>query len=107
MNSKYEGLGFTKVLVQALQALNLSSIEVWSLWRSESFYKSLGFVDVVALSPGESKKKMRESFTSLEELEDASSLKRVVGDFGPLLIWNNPSASNLGMLEQVLESFSK
>jgi hypothetical protein len=89
MNSKYEGLGFTQVLVEALQSLDISSIEVWSLWRSESFYKNLGFVDVVALSPDVQKKKIRESFTSLEELEDASSLKRVVGDFGPLLIWNN------------------
>lgn len=93
MNSKYEGLGFTKVLVEALQKLDILSVEVWSLWRSESFYKKLGFVDVVALSSVDTRKKIKGSFSSLEELEDSCSknLKRVVGDFGPLLIWNAPS----------------
>ena len=82
MNSKYEGLGFTRLLVESLQELKyVSSIEVWALWRSESFYKKLGFVDVVALSTIESK--------NMEDLvEDSRNLKRVFGDFGPLLIWN-------------------
>lgn len=89
MNCKYEGLGFTKVLVQALQELDVLSVEVWSLWRSEGFYKKLGFVDVVALSSGDSRKK-KKSYSFLEEYDDSKNLKRVVGEFGPLLIWNAP-----------------
>ena len=88
MNSEYEGFGFTKVLVESLQELTfVSSIEVWSLWRSESFYKKLGFVDVVALQQEYTRKGgKRGSF--IQDLQDSKNLKRVVGDFGPLLIWN-------------------
>lgn len=73
MNTHYEGLGFSRRLVRELQALpNLASVEVWSLWKSESFYKALGFVDVISVT---------------SDPAHVAETRRVVRPYGPLLTW--------------------
>lgn len=60
----------------------VESIQVWSVWQAESFYKGLGFRSVVASSHGKVREKRN----------------RILGEFGPLLMWsekNKDSQSNL------------
>jgi hypothetical protein len=60
----------------------VQSIQVWSVWQAEVFYKGLGFRSVVASSEGKKEKR-----------------NRILGEFGPLLMWsfekNKDSQSNV------------
>ncbi|KAJ3012035.1 hypothetical protein HKX48_006529 [Thoreauomyces humboldtii] len=65
INTAYEGMGFSRRLIQELHRLaRIETVEVWSLWHTERFYKEHGYVDVPHPKGG-----------------------RVQADWGPLLIW--------------------
>ncbi|KAI8910560.1 hypothetical protein DFJ77DRAFT_470189 [Powellomyces hirtus] len=74
INTAYEGMGFSRRLIQELHRLpRILTVEVWSLWHTERFYKEHGYVDVPHPKGG-----------------------RVQADWGPLLIWmkSNAKVSN-------------
>ena len=58
------------------------SIQVWSVWHAESFYKSLGFRNIL-------------EYPSSGSLRDGRKPKKVEGEFGPHLVWNNHSVDQL------------
>ncbi|KNC99510.1 uncharacterized protein SPPG_04902 [Spizellomyces punctatus DAOM BR117] len=81
VNTAYEGLGFSRRLIKELHRLpGIETIEVWSLWHTEHFYKEHGYTTVPHPQGG-----------------------RVEAEWGPLLIWvkadnevENPRASIIG-----------
>ncbi|KAJ3297513.1 hypothetical protein HK104_000415 [Borealophlyctis nickersoniae] len=85
-NPKYERHGFSRELVRELHRKK-ESVEVWSLWSSESFYKGLGYGDVMAPDG-----------------------HRVQAEWGPLLVWvrgneernNRESLSGMGTLTSMV-----
>ena len=83
MSSLYTSHGFSKRIIRKLQHLPfVQSIQVWSLWHAESFYKRLGFRHVVqaveapTTHPGKQVRKKK------------SFIRNVEGEWGPLLVWN-------------------
>ncbi|KAJ3180720.1 hypothetical protein HDU87_001833 [Geranomyces variabilis] len=47
INTAYEGMGFSRRLIQELHRLpRILTVEVWSLWHTERFYKEHGYLDV-------------------------------------------------------------
>lgn len=51
------------------------SIQVWSVWHAESFYKGLGFKNVLEYSAS--------------DRSIGKRARKVEGVHGPLLVWNN------------------
>ncbi|KAJ3253025.1 hypothetical protein HK103_001035 [Boothiomyces macroporosus] len=81
VSTTYADRGFSKKIIRKLMYLpGVTSIQVWSVWGAESFYKSLGFRNVLKYGEG-------------------GRPRRVDGDYGPLLIWNHSQ-------ERVRDSFS-
>ncbi|KAJ3323056.1 hypothetical protein HDV06_002502 [Boothiomyces sp. JEL0866] len=72
-------IGFCEIIRKLMYLPGVNSIQVWSVWGAESFYKSLGFRNVLKHSEG-------------------GRPRRVEGEYGPLLIWNHQ--------ERVRDSFS-
>ncbi|KAJ1563259.1 hypothetical protein HK405_002733, partial [Cladochytrium tenue] len=58
-------------------------VEVWCLWDAEPFYKDLGYADVYAPSDGGA---------AAAADNTAAQGRRVVADFGPLLLWSCTSS---------------
>ncbi|KAJ3417621.1 hypothetical protein HDV05_000078 [Chytridiales sp. JEL 0842] len=70
----YENQGFGRKMLRELHRRpRVETVEVWSLWHAEGFYRGLGYGDVVTRQ-GE----------------------RVVASFGPLLIWVKADHQALG-----------
>ncbi|KAJ3308472.1 hypothetical protein HDV04_001202 [Boothiomyces sp. JEL0838] len=81
VSTTYADRGFSKKIIRKLMYLpGVTSIQVWSVWGAESFYKSLGFRNVLKYGEG-------------------GRPRRVDGDYGPLLIWNHSQ-------ERIRDSFS-
>ncbi|KAJ3206359.1 hypothetical protein HDU67_008231 [Dinochytrium kinnereticum] len=73
VSSHYENRGFGRRLLRELHRhRRVESIEVWSLWHTEHFYRSMGYGDVQNSVTGE----------------------RVVVEWGPLLLWVKPFPGN-------------
>ncbi|KAJ3160665.1 hypothetical protein HDU86_000424 [Geranomyces michiganensis] len=70
INTAYEGMGFSRRLIQELHRLpRILTVEVWSLWHTERFYKEHGYLDVPHPKGG-----------------------RVQAEWGPLLVWMRAKA---------------
>ncbi|KAJ3115553.1 hypothetical protein HDU96_000434 [Phlyctochytrium bullatum] len=68
----YANLGFGRRLLRELhRQKRVESVEVWSLWHAEPFYRGLGYGDVRHPATGE----------------------RVVAEWGPLLMWVKPGVA--------------
>ncbi|KAJ3271035.1 hypothetical protein HDV01_007116 [Terramyces sp. JEL0728] len=81
VSTAYADRGFSKKIIRKLMYLpGAASIQVWSVWGAESFYKSLGFRNVL-------------------KYVDSSRPRRVDGEYGPLLIWTHNQ-------DRVRDSFS-
>ncbi|KAJ3219473.1 hypothetical protein HDU67_000885 [Dinochytrium kinnereticum] len=77
VSSHYENHGFGRRLLRELHRhRRVESVEVWSLWHAEHFYRSLGY----------------------NEVRNAITGERVTVDWGPLLLWvkSLPPANNPG-----------
>ncbi|KAJ3098802.1 hypothetical protein HDU97_003718 [Phlyctochytrium planicorne] len=71
VSARYENLGFGRRLLRELHRhRRVESVEVWSLWHAEPFYKSLGYNDVRSSATGE----------------------RIAAEWGPLLLWMKPTS---------------
>ena len=60
-----------------MNTVGCESIQVWSVWHAESFYKGLGFRNVMDYPVNEDGVKVRDMRPN-----------RIEGDHGPLLFWN-------------------
>ena len=58
-----------------MNTLGCISIQVWSVWHAENFYKSLGFRNIL-------------EYPSSGSLRDGRKPRKVEGEFGPHLVWN-------------------
>ena len=67
-----------------MNTIGCESIQVWSVWHAESFYKGLGFRNVMDHPTDEDGVKIR----------DMRPI-RVEGDHGPLLSWNSEKRQTL------------
>jgi hypothetical protein len=75
ISSEFSSLGFSKRIVRKLQHLpNIQSIQVWSLWHAEKFYKQMGFQDI---------------YPSTAKIMGPK--RRIEGEWGPLLMWTKDS----------------
>ncbi|RKP03998.1 hypothetical protein CXG81DRAFT_16566 [Caulochytrium protostelioides] len=69
----YQGHGYSRALLRELfRRSGTHTVEVWSLWYAEPFYKRMGFRDAVGRDG-----------------------RRFVLDWGALLVWRNPSKGTL------------
>jgi hypothetical protein len=77
ISSEFSSLGFSKRIVRKLQHLpNVQSIQVWSLWHAEKFYKQMGFHDI---------------YPSTKIIGQIGPKRRIEGEWGPLLMWTKDS----------------
>ncbi|KAI8817076.1 uncharacterized protein EV422DRAFT_264047 [Fimicolochytrium jonesii] len=81
VNNLYEGRGFSRRLIQELHRLpRIQTVQVWSLWHTEGFYKEHGYVDVPDAS----------HVGDQDADGEGQVVPRVKADWGPLLVWVRP-----------------
>lgn len=85
-------LGFSKRIIRKLMnTVGCDCIQVWSVWHAESFYKGLGFRNVVEYPTQEEGK-----------ITKGPGVKpiRVEGEHGPLLAWHADRLKRTSSLDQ-------